>query len=515
MAKKRATSYAVRNVEEIKILITAYLDADWEYFKKYEEKLNSCAKDFDSTSYDEKYAKLVVVLLQEYFMQQEMPVNSRIGCMLQMEPLLCKQKVEAKEGRRMLLKKEIQLSAQIKSWKDLVVLGVGRSEELGIYYTEVEYDNSNSSEIFRAGRFFQKNTLTDNRVLMAGSNFVTSNKHKQHAQASIVLDAAHIRYGKDVHIIACADGCGGHDHLSPDAFDSDIRLTPAQRLEQIERENANARHVDQRIARAAHFGTKNITRLFAAYDSPDELKTNMFGLIDLVADEIKIKTKDYSSPDGQRATLACLRAFPTKDGFRLIGFNIGDTAIFAFDPATRNFSTIMPSRVALRGDAGGNEQVSAEMTAQIPDQYKHPAKGGVGEFWEITQVDKVVPPDTIVFGVSDGYVDYLPCKKQAGCYPNGMDYCDAGLDEEAMQQLISGISGEINATTLAQQLTDHVFEQINAERNKMEPTELSSADSQKGDDMVFVGMSLVENGSNEKNDCAVDKNVNNSGCCIL
>jgi len=454
--------------EELKTYLTAYLNGSWETLP-FPMDNTKCTSEEEIAN---KYVSIISSMLISYFKNIDYDPNNRIGHLLEMIPIM--QKNKDNESRFNILIEAIQSTPSLRgtSWKNLV-LGI-KAEGKGHHATRLKWDNNSQIPVQFPERFFKHADEQRKTVTIAGSNFVTSNPLKQHSEESLVLDASYCTLGKGIITFSVADGCGGHLHITPSYYEQ-TTYSDEEKLKKTESENEAFRKEDKNIARAAHFATKYSCRFFSVYPTADHLNGDMLSLIDLTSEQIARK-----SP-GERTTLLCARAFPVKEGYRIVGFNIGDTALIALNPITKVFSTLLPARVTI-SDSG------QEATAQVPDQYKH----GQDNFYEAVQVDAIVPKGTLIFAISDGYLDFLPTIYKIEKYPNELKYRETKVDPEQLKNLFSDISEPITAELCADLLTQYVIQQTNQARLNMIPKLETGPDTQIGDDMALLAILLDE-----------------------
>lgn len=215
-----------------------------------------------------------------------------------------------------------------------------------------------------------------------GSTFATNKLHRIDAKGDHILDATYGGLCPDQgYALAIGDGSGGH-------FGDE--------------------HQDKRIWRAAHFASKACVRFLAAYSSPDQLKADFNKIIDAIKKEVQRKAV------GESTTLACCRTFPMKEGSQVVGLNIGDNMVIAWDPKTNKLTNLLPSRCSEVG------------TALIPGPCKP---------FEIEVLDVLVPHGTRIMFMTDGMYDTLPYVEEGKTYPNGLSYKVRALKEDLFEGL--------------------------------------------------------------------------------
>ena len=225
-----------------------------------------------------------------------------------------------------------------------------------------------------AQRFATKDK--ENTRTVFGSSFATDDSAKRQVDKQ-TSDGSCIVRAQDGYALAIADGWG-HFHG-----------------EQASR--------NKTIGRAAYFAAKTAARLMSDID-PNEFLRQLPHLKNMIARELAIKTQPRlgkplepqrgKGNDLESTTLACVRAVETDDGkLRLVGFNIGDSMLIAYDPV-QGFRTLAPARTFKRLDGKFSPAALPNLCADN----------------HIYTFDRILPNHTVVFGLTDGVWDYLPKK---------------------------------------------------------------------------------------------------------
>lgn len=252
-----------------------------------------------------------------------------------------------------------------KSWKTSL-LNCRYQTQLNVYKPFLDYSNDLKKPLNQANRLL--NFSHQECSAIVGSTFATNKPQRLNKKGHSILDSLFACKCDDGFALAVGDGAGGH-------------LGDA--------------HQDEQIAKAAHSATKTAGRLFAAYHNPEELLNQISSIVGLIAKEVKRK----SNTEG--TTLVACRTFTAKEGVRIIGFNIGDGMLVGWDPATNKVYPLLSSYICEGG------------TAFLPGAYKA---------FDIQIVDTVLPENSVLFLMSDGIHEYLPCSEQKGKYPNELGY---------------------------------------------------------------------------------------------
>lgn len=269
------------------------------------------------------------------------------------------------------LKKAFCQEFSTENWKE-AILQISHRDQLAPYFVFQHYANGLDQPLDREARvrFFMGEKIS----AVFGSTFVTNKPGRVDTQGHHLLDATCSCVCLDEQkkfngfALSLGDGSGGH-------FGDATQ--------------------DQRIARASHFATKSCARLLSAYHNPEDLLRDLPSIIQAVKEEVK--EKGY----GESTTLISCRAFPTPGGYRLIGFNIGDNLLVAWHPPTKTVHPLLASHATEAG------------TALIPEACRS---------FEIQVLDITIPPESLLFMMSDGVHDMLPFREEEKAYPNGLTY---------------------------------------------------------------------------------------------
>lgn len=256
-----------------------------------------------------------------------------------------------------------------KGWKNRF-LDTNYEKVVDFSHFPLNFNNDLNISLHANGRL---HSYTSPQICAAiGSCFATNNPALQKKDGHHVLDSLFAcrcqgKYGPDF-TLALADGAGGHF--------GDV-------------------HQDQRIALASHLGTKTAARIFSAYSSPEELYEALPKIVTSIALEIRRKAK------GEGTTLLACRAFSMEEGYRVIGFNLGDCMLMGWHPETKAVYSLCSSHATEMG------------TAFFPDAYRA---------FEVQKIDVLLPKGTVLFLMSDGIHDDLPHTEEEKKYPNELGY---------------------------------------------------------------------------------------------
>lgn len=281
-------------------------------------------------------------------------------------------------------------------------------------------------------------------LVMVGSTFTTNKNVLKDRSNMHVLDAAFTAYTyntageKEGLILALGDGCGGH-------FGDEKQ--------------------DERIARLAHFAVKHSARILAALSSPEQFLAQMQSIVTAIALEVKRKEKI----PGENTTLLCCRAYPVEEGYRIVGFNIGDGLLAAFNPIEKSIQTLSPAFASEYG------------VANFPQDYKP---------FEVKKIDAIINKNCILFGLSDGVIDGLPTIVTEEMIAD-VAYRSTALDPDKIATLFNNSNRQENSAAqyLAEVLLKTTIDQVETLRQEKikNPQELF----QEGDDVTIVAMPLA------------------------
>lgn len=314
---------------------------------------------------------------------------------------------------------------RVEGWKN-ALFSSQIQERMRCRFAKMEYANDLSLPIDKAGRSYS--VEAEGMHLEYGSLFATNKAHRMSSNGDHNLDGCYAVGCKGGgSVLALGDGSGGH-------FGDATQ--------------------DAQVARASYFGSKMACRLLSMHKDPVALTRDLARIVDAVSNEIERKSTEAT-------TLLACRIFPGKEKSRLVGFNVGDSLAFAWDPITKKILPVAPS---VCSDAG---------TAILPTACKA---------FEKRLFDVELPSHALLFLCTDGVVDFLPVKTIEGTYPNQLTYREKSpVSLECCSQL------EQNASLQAysQAIVDLAFRMAEQERTKVK-----GADQLFGDDYLLLSTSL-------------------------
>jgi hypothetical protein len=338
-----------------------------------------------------------------------------------------------KESKQKYQKKVLDLKIALLgenkgNWKD-ALLGVQHEILQDKKFVEIAFDADASHEY----RTVCKTEAKNNTYSIIGSCFKTNatghlsnNKGQGHC-----LDALFVArtLTQPSFTFALGDGCGGHSGDS---------------------------HQDKMIARAGHFACKHAVRLLNMLPAPEAFISHYKFMLRSIDQEVRVKAKLEGT------TLIAGRAFTVKEGYRCVGFNIGDSMCIGYGPKSKQCFAIAPARVISEG------------TAIFPTVYKE---------FEVHPFDVALPFDTIFILISDGIYDHLPCIQQSKKYPNDKDYRETLMDANFIVDIFKSIPADSKPEAYAEKLREVVFERMEKlRREKISLSESSKAEHLKAID---------------------------------
>lgn len=325
------------------------------------------------------------------------------------------------------LKKAIQ--GDLPHWKDRFLSG------LDVHFPYFTYSNSLDTPLNFEERFH----FYENGEFFAhiGSTFFTNREHRKeegnHILDSLCARKCYIGDKFNGYALTLGDGAGGH-------FGDESQ--------------------DQRIAGASHFATKSSVTQLSSFTNPEELLKKL----DEIIENLSAGMKKFK---GEGTTLIACRLFPVEQGFRLIGFNLGDCLSVGWHPETKTVYPIFNAHASSAGSA----------------HFHYPK---IFKSFEMQKIDTVLPKGTAVFLMSDGIHEMHPCKKVEKEYENKLAYTIRSLLdlEKILDQANSG-------KDLIQKLIAKTFdlaEKTRQEEVALEKTRAKEAKGyvQKGDDCSLL-----------------------------
>lgn len=326
------------------------------------------------------------------------------------------------------LKRGLCEKAKTSNWKG-ALLGAAPDKLVDIHTLFLIYPNSLNLPI----GIKERTKLFSHGDIQAvcGSTFATNIPERIDENGHHILDGVCSYMCKNDrglfngYALAIADGAGGH-------FGSD--------------------HQDKMIGRAAHFAAKGASRLLSAYQDPDKLVGDLRTIIQVLKKEILFKAK------GESTTLASCRVFPVEGGFRVVGFNLGDNMVVAWNPLTKKVTHLLPSRCSEAG------------TALLPEGFRA---------FEVEVIDTVLPKGCLLYLMTDGVHDTLPFIEEEKAYANELKYRVRTLSN--LESILGGFSETASGETFLQAICQESF--AGAERLRQGQT---GSEVKIGDDFSLI-----------------------------
>ena len=326
------------------------------------------------------------------------------------------------------LKKGLCEASKTSNWKG-ALLGALSDSVVDVRHLYLQYSNAWDLPLKTEERvkFFPGLRIQ----AACGSTFATNIQKCLNEKGNYLLDAVYGCVCMDQgffngYALAVGDGAGGH--LGDD-------------------------QQDIMIARAAHFAVKGGVRFLSAYHQPDKLANDLVLIIDALKHEVLSKSR------GEDTTVACCRAFPVEDGFRIVGFNIGDNMVVAWDPATKRSYNLLPSRCSKAG------------TALFPSSFRA---------FEVEIVDTIIPDGCLLYLMTDGAHDTLPHIEEENVYPNELGYTVRTLDR--LNDILGDIPANSNPELFLQMMVREAYD--GAERLRQQGQ--ANANTRIGDDLSLI-----------------------------
>lgn len=319
--------------------------------------------------------------------------------------------------------------SKLSKWKD-GFLNSHYVVEVDVHHPFIKYSNHVKVPILSKSHSIEYFGKEISAVF--GSTFSTNKPHRIDDKGNYLLDSAFGAICLDDkrefngYALALGDGAGGH-------FGEPVQ--------------------DERIARASHIATKTAVRLFSSYNSSDILQKDIQKIPAEIAQEIK------SLVMGEGSTLVCCRVFPVKDGYRLIGFNLGDGMLIGWDPVAKKEIHLLASHVTEAG------------SAFFPETFKQ---------FEIQYLDTVVPNGSYLYLMSDGVHDTLPYVETQATYPNQLIYRIRSLTQ------LDKIWGDLSTTASAKEYLQAIVNKSFEGAETLRQTKTSQPDVQIGDDFSIL-----------------------------
>lgn len=186
------------------------------------------------------------------------------------------------------------------------------------------------------------------------------------------------------------------------------------------------------IAKAAATTGKQLIKSLNQLTPNDLHPQTLETILQNLAQKVRQKAGDESS------CLAGITTFPTldKNRIRICGLSVGDCMVVAWNPQDNTWQTLLPA-LKLHGGPAMLNQFNMETECQL--------------------LDTMLPRNSIVLLLSDGFYDYLPLKQRQ------IDKkLEVSIDCDQMQAISENITSS-DPSQLTRSIKKHILEQINNE----------------------------------------------------
>lgn len=302
-------------------------------------------------------------------------------------------------------KQDTNLNSKIEKIKSLLVINnkQWKSKLLqadyitlhDIHKVKVNFNKTANQAIQFENRFTE--TYSTDIAIMTGSSFSTNKEYILKEESSnyhLVLDAAYIAKQGTQTLIALADGCGHFKEYPKNISTS----------------------------RSAHFACKNAIRYMSLVNNADQLKQNLASFIPLLEDQLRSKASllDFQG----QTTLLAAKTFVAADAIRVVGINVGDSLLIAWQPQINQVQVLAPARVIKR------DKFNQWSPLSIPGNY----------VYELAYpFDYTFRNSVVLIHMTDGLYEGLKCtytEVKIGNYPCQQITVEAGILENLFKPLI-------------------------------------------------------------------------------
>ena len=203
---------------------------------------------------------------------------------------------------------------------------------------------------------------------------------------------------------------------------------------------------DRRISKASYFGCKHAIRLCSMHDDPDTLKKELPGIIEKVGNEVFCKNNNSH----ESTTLTCATVFKQGNQSRVIGVNIGDSMLAAWNPKTQELITLLPARHSVTQIGEG--------PAPLPASYNINT--------DIDLVDYTLSSDCVLIPFTDGMTGPFNTIIKEEIRDN-KKYKVFNLDPEWVKALLGQLGSNPSAQAIVQTLMTAVMQQAEQDRTNL------------------------------------------------
>lgn len=162
--------------------------------------------------------------------------------------------------------------------------------------------------------------------------------------------------------------------------------------------------------KAGSIAAKHAVQLMSAHTTAESLHDGLYGensrnveknsrIPKLIKDQVsaKLDDKHKSSKIDHQITLTCARAFPAENGqFHLVGMNVSDNMVVAFDPQKSQFSTVSDAKQRINYDDSTLSDTLSVESLSTKD----------------VTFNTLLPEGTLVLCLSKGVWESLPLKQE-------------------------------------------------------------------------------------------------------
>lgn len=241
---------------------------------------------------------------------------------------------------------------------------------------------------------------------LMGNNYIFHNANAP--EKTTVLDSSYIKFKNDGSLtVAVSDGAGHpYDEIST-----------------------------QNILTVSRNATKYAARLLAKFDSAEEILQSVPGIVKTLDSFLRDLTRNGGE---EQTTLASARLFPTQDGYRIVGFSVGDSSIGYVNQTTGQFTQLTSEgRI---GDV-------AYQLGRVPQGDINPD--------QICVIDAIIPHGNLLYLATDGVSDALNMKTLQIAPPQN--------SQEVINSISEKLKEHFNQTV-------QTFEQLSSERRDAQST---------------------------------------------
>jgi len=460
----------LEDLNGLKELLHNYADGAWPSLPLPQEKLTELqGRPMNKKQRAQFVAKVLVEISID---QSDAGIKQQI--MLTIYSVL-KQKIQDPEKlERLKLLKEA-LSRQDMKWQNSVLKNnLNTQTSYSFWQSTVRYTASAALLFEERFNCSLNSKPTQNLGVLLGSTFSTNKRERLYERESLILDAVYGGFVTDNKnqcngfVIAVADGAGGHERVDATQYNGNTNLSIEQIRQRVHADNQDFLQRDHQIAKVAHLATKYATYFLSSYPNADICLQKGNQMLSLLKEILFFKNNQECS------TLACGRAFALANGFRFIGFNIGDSTLLVWNRKTKSLKTLLPAHVTV-------VQGSQRATALLPHQYRD---------FEIHTIDQVLEKECVVIAGTDGLLDVLPCIRTEKEYPNKLRYLEITVDEAKLHPIMQSCADDVSLDGLLAHIARYTVQQVESHRIRL----FSEGQSrfQIGDDIALLAIQMPD-----------------------